>query len=92
MDEDQQLCLEYSVIIPLAYVRTGRIIEQGPGVGIAAGGVTCQYDDEQMLMTYSVAHHQMNSSVGRFLFKARSEISQLIDFSGTESRMKEIVG
>ncbi|MBD3919780.1 hypothetical protein H8B09_13535 [Paenibacillus sp. PR3] len=92
IDGEQQLILEYSVIIPLAFVRTGRIIEQGPGVGTTANGVTCQYDDAQMLMTYSMTDQQMNGSVARFLFKARSEIAQLIDFSGSEARWKEIVG
>jgi hypothetical protein len=92
MDEDKRIYLEYSVILPLVYARMSRVIEQGHGAGITALGVTCQYDDEQMLMTYSMADQQMNGSVAKFLFKARNEIAQLIDFSGTESGLKDIVG
>lgn len=93
MNGEQQLLFEYSVMLPLAYVRYGRVIElETPGTGTTVNGVTCQFDEEQMLMTYSITEQQLNGSVGRFVFKARSEIAQLIDFSGTEAKLKEIVG
>ncbi|GMK39003.1 hypothetical protein PCCS19_20570 [Paenibacillus sp. CCS19] len=93
MNGDRQLSLEYSVMIPLAYVRMTRVVElETPGQGMTANGVTCQYDDQQMLMTYTLTEQQLNGSAARFIFKARSEIAQLIDFSGTEARWKEIVG
>jgi hypothetical protein len=91
MNRDGEIWLDYSVILPLIYVRIGSMLAEESSIGITIGGVNCQYDDEHMMMTYSVNHQQWNGSVARLLFKARSEIAHLIDFSGAESGLREIV-
>ncbi|MWC28578.1 hypothetical protein [Paenibacillus sp. MMS18-CY102] len=67
---EDQVWFEYSITILKKYVRTEQL-----------SGLSARCNEEYILLTYAMDCEQIGGSVLRFMFKARSEIAQKIDFT-----------
>ncbi|EFM08845.1 hypothetical protein PaecuDRAFT_4310 [Paenibacillus curdlanolyticus YK9] len=74
---DQQVWFEYSITIPKKYIRLEQL-----------SGMSARCNEEFMLLTYAMECEQIGGSVLRFMFKARSEIAQKIDFTGANDHCR----
>jgi|GEM_PF-1229936 len=90
MNRDGQVYFEYSVTLPVEYFRTER--QELPYPRAVPSGMTFFRNEQYVLMAYKLTAEKMNGSVIRFLFKARSETAQMIDFSNGSVRKRRCAG
>ncbi|WP_127532552.1 hypothetical protein [Paenibacillus kobensis] len=83
-------CFEYSVTLPFEYFRAERQEQAYPRA--VASELEFRSNEQYVLITYSMKAENINGSVLRFLFKARSEAAQSIDFTGGSVRKHQSAG